>query len=41
LSDLSDADLESLLGDIGSLDASSFDEPQEVMPAIGASQGVQ
>ncbi|HVD06517.1 MAG TPA: zf-HC2 domain-containing protein [Gemmatimonadaceae bacterium] len=41
LSDLSDAELESLLGDIGSLDASSFDEPQEVMPAIGASEGVQ
>ena len=41
LSDLSDAELESLLSDIGSLDASSFDEPQEVMPAIGASEGVQ
>jgi hypothetical protein len=41
LSDLTDAELESLLGDIGSLDVSSFDEPQEVMPAIGASEGVQ
>ena len=41
LSDLSDAELESLLGDIGSLDASRFDEPQDVMPAIGGSEGVQ
>jgi hypothetical protein len=41
LSDLSDAELESLLGSIGSLDASSFDEPQEVIPAIGGSEGVQ
>jgi hypothetical protein len=41
LSDLSDAELESLLGDIGSLDASRFDEPQEVIPAIGGSEGVQ
>ena len=41
LSDLSDAELESLLSDIGSLDASSFDEPQDVMPAIGGSEGVQ
>ena len=41
LSDLSDAELESLLGSIGSLDASSFDEPQDVIPAIGGSEGVQ
>ena len=41
LSDLSDAELESLLGSIGSLDAASFDEPQEVIPAIGGSEGVQ
>jgi anti-sigma factor RsiW len=41
LSDLSDAELESLLGSIGSLDASGFDEPQEVIPAIGGSEGVQ
>jgi hypothetical protein len=41
LSDLSDAELKSLLGSIESLDASSFDEPQEVIPAIGGSEGVQ
>ena len=41
LSDLSDIELESLLGSIGSLDASSFDEPQEVIPAIAGGEGVQ
>ena len=31
----------SLLGDIGSLDASAFGEPQEIMPAIGGSETIQ
>lgn len=41
LSDLDDAELESLLGDISTLDASNFEEPQEVIPTIGGSEGVQ
>jgi hypothetical protein len=41
LSDLTDDELESLLGDIGTLDATAFDEPQEIMPAIGGSETIQ
>ena len=41
LSDLTDDELESLLGDIGTLDATAVDEPQEIMPAIGGSETIQ
>ena len=41
LSDLSDTELESLLGDIGSLDAANVAEPEDVIPAIGGVEGVQ
>ena len=41
LSDLTDSELESLLGDIGSLDAASVAEPEDMIPAIGNWEGVQ
>jgi hypothetical protein len=41
LSDLTDSDLESLLGEIGALDASNVAEPEEIIPAFSGSEGVQ
>lgn len=41
LSDLTDSDLESLLGEIGGLDASNVAEPEEIIPAFSGSEGVQ
>lgn len=41
LSDLTDSDLESLLGEIGGLDAANVAEPEEMIPAFSGSEGVQ
>lgn len=41
LSGLSDAELEALLGDIGTVDVANVAEPEDVIPAIGGVEGVR
>lgn len=41
LADLSDTQLESLLGEIGSIDASNLAEPEDVIPTIGGVGSIQ
>lgn len=41
LSELTDSDLESLLGEIGTLDESNVVDPEDIIPAFSGSEGVQ